>query len=771
MAVSPRAPASAHGARFPNHRNNARVGLTSLLVVLLLASLLHASAASCSSSSDALFPTESFDETLLLKPLPDGRILSSFTFRLASTSSSTSSFRLLPRALLQPIQHFGVSEVHLSLNSGRWRYKSWGSPVTTLNDRVDYHHAQPEPGAVRLGDTVHTKASGTGKVRLGEESVGAGAELWARFDRRDKREPSGQRWKGLTSALAGLFCTSLDALDERQTVQPHYAYSSSTSSSSAAAFNTSQVVHALLPTENVCTENLTPFLKLLPCKHSAGLASLLNPLSLFGANFHGLAVHVTRTHPTPGVVDTGGWEVDLTFTAVFAPAVTRDISIRDWSISSLFGRPLETACPLADRSLVRVLKPNDPEGSAKYQVTPLPAFPPCSVPGDRACAKGAKGTKEFFPILAEEDQVTDELAAADLLAWETDQEEQEYQERLQKRWGHYLDSVDGEYLYNVPAVLAQGRLDVRMSWPHETRFTYPAAVGNVTGGTGQGVHVERTLIGAGQQRTTLQVVLTNPDERLAQRVLWYETLGYFVKPYLHTLQHQVSLLPSTSALVQDELLRSIADFESPLEQVTYQPTTMRSDDAEGSASMAHSGDARRGTRPFVLEAVVRIPAHASVTLQIELRKQFVPYSQHPPDAHRGFDLNPAIIFPLAPVDPRESLVAKQSKSRLRHKQNRAASTLDPPPPSSTWQRLLRTLLSTEVHANHRRSMRSEPGRAVAKHISKTQTRIYTLPRLVELATPDFSFVYTNIIFTSTVVALFFGSTLNTLLRTFTDFVI
>ena len=53
-------------------------------------------------------------------------------------------------------------------------------------------------------------------------------------------------------------------------------------------------------------------------------------------------------------------------------------------------------------------------------------------------------------------------------------------------------------------------------------------------------------------------------------------------------------------------------------------------------------------------------------------------------------------------------------------------------------------------------------------MSQSQTRIYTLPRLVELATPDFSFVYTNIIFTSTVVALFFGSTLNTLLRSFTD---
>ncbi|CDR99708.1 hypothetical protein [Sporisorium scitamineum] len=699
------------------------------LPAVLLASLLAASTAPLarangstidSSPASELFPSESLHETLLLKPLPDGRVLSSFLFTLTSTSSSTSNFRLLPRTLLQPIQHFGVSEVHLSLNSGRWKYDSWGSPVTTLKRRSSYSEDEQRTSFAYGANIDGLSGS---KVKVGEESVGSGAELWARFEQQDATSES---WKGLTGALAGLFCTSLDALDERHTVQPHYAYSQ--------GGNSSHTLHALLPTEGVCTENLTPFLKLLPCKNSAGLATLLNPLSLFRSNFHGLAVHVTRLPPLTSRAGDGegGWQVKLTFTSVFAPAVTRDVSIRDWSISSLFERALETTCPLADSSLVRILKPNDPDGSAKYQVEPLPPFPACSKPGDERQCRQSPSTKGYphFPALEEIDEVTDELAASGLLAFETPQEQSDYNQRLRQRWAHYLDSVDGEYLYDVPTAIASdhGRLDVKMSWPHETRFSYPAT-GNVAKGQ---VRVERTLIGSGQERTLLQVVLEN-EKRVPQRVLWYETLGYFVQPYLHTLSQSVEFLSSSS---EDELLRSVADYENPVEDVVYQPTV-----------------GTRGERkPFVLETVVRIPASSRVVLTMELKKVFVAYSRHPPDAHRGFDLNPALIFPLAPIDPRTQL--KQSR-------HHPSATL-PASDSTVWKKILHYLSPPPA--------RPETSQKEIK-ISTQQTRIYTLPRLVELATPDFSFIYTNIIFTSTVIALFFGSSLNTLLRTFTDFVL
>lgn len=42
----------------------------------------------------------------------------------------------------------------------------------------------------------------------------------------------------------------------------------------------------------VCTENLTPFLKLLPCKGKAGVASLLDGHKLFDASWQSMSVDV-----------------------------------------------------------------------------------------------------------------------------------------------------------------------------------------------------------------------------------------------------------------------------------------------------------------------------------------------------------------------------------------------------------------------------------------------------------------------------------------------
>lgn len=50
----------------------------------------------------------------------------------------------------------------------------------------------------------------------------------------------------------------------------------------------------MLPLEHPCTENLTPFIGLLPCRSKAGLAELLNPFKLFDANWQKIAVHVVR---------------------------------------------------------------------------------------------------------------------------------------------------------------------------------------------------------------------------------------------------------------------------------------------------------------------------------------------------------------------------------------------------------------------------------------------------------------------------------------------
>lgn len=98
-----------------------------------------------------------------------------------------------------------------------------------------------------------------------------------------------KKWKGLTNALGGLFCSSLNKLDDKKTVSPTETFTPTNPRSHGQPF-----FHALLPLERPCTENLTPFISLLPCRAAAGLAELLNPHKLFDANWQRLIVHVVK---------------------------------------------------------------------------------------------------------------------------------------------------------------------------------------------------------------------------------------------------------------------------------------------------------------------------------------------------------------------------------------------------------------------------------------------------------------------------------------------
>lgn len=53
-----------------------------------------------------------------------------------------------------------------------------------------------------------------------------------------------------------------------------------------------------LPREAVCTENLTPWLKLLPCQGRQGLTQLMDRPTLYGASFHSMRVHL-QVHDQP----------------------------------------------------------------------------------------------------------------------------------------------------------------------------------------------------------------------------------------------------------------------------------------------------------------------------------------------------------------------------------------------------------------------------------------------------------------------------------------
>ena len=99
-------------------------------------------------------------------------------------------------------------------------------------------------------------------------------------------------WGNLSHALSGLFCASLNFLARPETTAlqaielapDEGASGGNTAAAGAAGGGRARLqprparlsrLYAALPKEVVCTENLTPALKLLPCRDQAGAASLL----------------------------------------------------------------------------------------------------------------------------------------------------------------------------------------------------------------------------------------------------------------------------------------------------------------------------------------------------------------------------------------------------------------------------------------------------------------------------------------------------------------
>jgi phosphatidylinositol glycan class T len=92
-------------------------------------------------------------------------------------------------------------------------------------------------------------------------------------------------------------------------------------------------------------------------------------------------------------------------------------------------------------------------------------------------------------------------------------------------------------------------------------------------------------------------------------------------------------------------------------------------------------------------------------MTIDVTKSFLRYTEHPPDAQRGWDLPPAVLLPLG---------------------NAVAD----------WPR------------------------------DRGPKRFYSSALLVDLATPDFSMPYNVIIFSCSLIAFIFGSIFNLLTRKF-----
>ena len=213
------------------------MGPTLLLVLLALA----ATTVGCDTSS--------FSEKVTLTPLGDGSVASHHTFRWSSSPDHTCThYSLFPKPFGEAMADTNTSYVRLSLASTPWDASRWGRPLldAPVGSVLRAHHPPAHGG--------------------GEE----GEEGW---------------WRHLVGDLAGLFCASLELMAYPSTSRVDFGLSDSITPSSVRS--------GFLPREGVCTENLTPWLKLLPGtsgRSRAGLAFLLSPLRVFHVRYHALAV-------------------------------------------------------------------------------------------------------------------------------------------------------------------------------------------------------------------------------------------------------------------------------------------------------------------------------------------------------------------------------------------------------------------------------------------------------------------------------------------------
>jgi len=130
------------------------------------------------------------------------------------------------------------------------------------------------------------------------------------------------------------------------------------------------------------------------------------------------------------------------------------------------------------------------------------------------------------------------------------------------------------------------------------------------------LYAERSLTGHGAERGGVQTILTNPSPDAEVEFVYMESLPWFMRIYLHTLQARIVDGPSSQGDV--------------IQEIYYRPAL----------------DRARGTQ---LEVKMRIPPAATVFLTYDFEKSILRYTEYPPDANRGFDVAAAVITILQPA--------------------------------------------------------------------------------------------------------------------------
>ncbi|XP_057964917.1 uncharacterized protein LOC131155660 [Malania oleifera] len=516
-----------------------------LPLLLLLSTLCTCTPIAARSDGGA----EEFSEELLLKPLPDRKVLAHFHFdsRAPPTSTYGRHHHLFPKAIYQLVQKFRVREMELSFTQGRWNYERWGGL-----DPISSNNAKPP-----------------------------GVELWAVFD--VPQHEVDASWKNLTHTLSGLFCASINFLESSTTYSaPDWSFRPFSGS----------LRYGTLPREAVCTENLTPWLKLLPCRDKAGLSALMDRPSIYRGFYHSQRLHLTSTE-FGSAVEHSGIILEQTLSVVLQPnkqmasmSYSSDQSLQpSWSLSSIFGRKVGGRCVLAKSSNLYIQLESG-------LVSELINLQKDQRSGADNVAFDGSWTNPGFELSAVPNRVIKEV------------------NNLQtKSLSIFYEFLIGNYNSSKP-------FDVGFTWKYPLVWSCPQAP----------LHASRFLMGSGNERGSIAISLKSSglsegflgvdmtDRGCRLQVNVFQVVPWYVKVYFHTLKVYV-----------DERSQSASDV---IEKMRVSPSKDK-------------------VSPGVMEMVLKLPcAVQSAALTIEFDKGFLHIDEYPPDANQGFDIPSAVIsFP------------------------------------------------------------------------------------------------------------------------------
>ncbi|PVV04241.1 hypothetical protein BB560_001257 [Smittium megazygosporum] len=282
---------------------------------------------------------DEYHENLVIKPLKVCSrkrslldVLFHFEFLVTVKFDTTNSkiyqhYKFFPRQIGEMVQQHNVRSFELSFAQGTWFSEDWGYPPT---------------------DSALTGAKITGVV--------------------DELNDT-ENWIGLVNSLSGIYCASLNQASMENVVSSKSNFVGKNFdffndlNPDSKSYNTTTFI-GFLPRENVCTENLTPFIKQLPCKNKAGIAQLLNPYKLFPSKYYSMSTYFSEHCEDGSQCNSKVWTFKQTVTTVLVAPYTSEISTEN-----LFDRNMDTVCSIADSSKVWLLQ--EPGSDIAFDPNPL----------------------------------------------------------------------------------------------------------------------------------------------------------------------------------------------------------------------------------------------------------------------------------------------------------------------------------------------------------------------------------------------------------------